>query len=324
MRFAKRPSVQVSKIQDSNEQTWIYAAIISMILLSCNQNKSTHNDLMRNTMSYNYELTANGKTLSYALDDQTKYHFSALFTFSDKSGKEYLTFFNPAYFEILFYDLNNGDFLFKIKLAREGPNGIPGPSGFLIEDLNKIYVTCSMTPFLYKIDSTGALIQKIRYGLTESGYEIIPHESWTFFYSPLVIVDSKIYLPQRPWQRNPISKTPLCVVIDTLNQQNFELSCPFPQLIKDEEYGRGVVVDFTSFSRDFNGKEFIYSFFSDENIRVIPINHQHVQKYKIKSKYINRNIIEHKSFDELYAFAKYRYGLQIYGNLIHDPYRNLY
>jgi hypothetical protein len=179
-----------------------------------------------------------------------------------------------------------------------------------------------MTRFLYKIDTTGTLHQKIRYGLTESGYEIITNASWSFFYTPLVFIDSKLYLPQHSWQRNPISKTPLCVVIDTLNQQHYELPCLFPQLIKDNEWG--IISEFTSFSRVFNGKQFVYSFFADENIHVISVDHQEAQKYKAKSKYINRIVFESRTFDNVYASAKYRYGAPFYGNLIHDPYRNHY
>ena len=301
---------------------WILYAIISIVLSSCNRDRSNR-EVIPNAASYDYELASNGKILSYTLDDDTKYSFSSLFTYTDKSGKEYLTFLNIAFFEILFYDLNNTDFLFKIKLEREGPNGIPGPGGFHIIDFDNIYVTCSMTPFLYKIDTTGVLTQKIRYGLTESGYQIIPYDSWSFSYTPLVFIDSKLYLPQRPWQGNPISKTPLCVVIDTLNQQNYALPCPFPQLIKDNEYSH-VMSDVISFSRIFNGKQFVYSFFGDEDIYVIPVDHQEVFKYKAKSKYINRIKIETRSFDNPYASAKYRYGAPFYGNLIHDPYRNLY
>jgi hypothetical protein len=65
-------------------------------------------------------------------------------------------------------------------------------------------------------------------------------------------------------------------------------------------------------------------FFYDENILVATIDHKEVRKYNIKSKYINNLTIEDMRIDDRYAYAKYNYGAQCYGNLIHDPYRNLY
>ena len=305
------------------KKKWINSVIIGIILLSCSKNRTAQDGIIPNTTSYNYELVGSSKILSYELDDYTKYSFSALFTYTDKTGKEYLTFLNQAFFEILVYDLNNEDFLFKIKLEREGPNGIPAPGGYYIEDFNNIYVTCSMTSFLYKINSTGVLTQKIRYGITDSGYEIIPHTSYSFFYAPLVFIDSKLYLPQKPTRRRPISTTPLCVVIDTINQLSYELPCAFPSLIKDDEYPNfsGPVI---GFSRVFNGKEFVYSFFYDENIHVATVDHSKIQKYNIKSKYINKLNIEKSKINDMYEGAKFNYGCQCYGNLIHDPYRKVY
>jgi len=298
----------------------ILYVIIGVLLLSCIQNKYSRDDLMQNTSSYNFELVGTGKNLSFKVDDETKYQFSALFTYTDESGKEYLTFLN-SFFQLLFYDLNKQDFLFKIQLEREGPNGIPGPDGFYIENLNNIYITCSMTPFLYKVDSTGTIIQKIRYGHTRSGLEIIPQRSWSYYYTPLVFIDYKLYLSQHPWQNNPITTTPLCVVVDTVNQEQYELSCPFPRLVDTKESVSGVV---SYFSRIFNGNEFVYSFFYDENIYVATIDHKEIRKYPINSKYIHNLKIENISFNEMYEYAKYNYGAQCYGNLIHDPFRNIY
>ena len=274
MRPALTFKAASSKIDKLMKKYWIFYAIINIVLFSCNQNRFSQEGLMQNTTSHDYELVSTEKILSYELDDETKYQFE-LFTYTDKSGKEYLTFLN-SFHQILFYDLNKEDFLFKIQTEREGPNGIPGPGGFFIEDFDNIYVTCQMTPFLYKINTTGTLIQKIRYGITDSGYSIIPYRSASFYYSPLVFIDSKLYLPQRPWTGNSSFTTPLCVVIDTVNQLQYELSYPFPLLQRKNESISGTAV---AFSRVFNGKEFVYSFFFDENIHIATIDHQEVRKY---------------------------------------------
>jgi len=299
----------------------ILSILINIILISCTQNRNSRDEIIQNTTSYNYELVGNEKTLSYLIDDETKYRFSALFVYTDKSGREYLTFYN-TFFQILFYDLNTRDFLFKIQLEQEGPNGIVAPGGFYIEDFDNIFVTSSTTPFLYKIDSTGVLLQKIKYGFTESGYFIIQQRSITFDYNPLVFINSRLYLSQHPWQGSAVSKTPLCVVIDTVNQINYELPCMFPRLINDNELFT-LSSESTIFSRIFNGKEFVYSFFYDENIHVIDIDHTKVRKYKIKSKYISSITME-KRPENRNEYNKQVYGDAAYGNLIYDQYRNIY
>jgi hypothetical protein len=127
---------------------------------------------------------------------------------------------------------------------------------------------------------------------------------------------------KHPWQGNHVSKTPLCVIIDTLNQSKYELPYHFPRLIEDNEYLNvsGFVL---YFSRIYNEKEFIYSFYYDENIHITSVNHQEIHKYKVKSKFIN-NIKISKKKSNLYEMAKFDYGDPCYGNLLYDPYRKIY
>ncbi|GHT87681.1 hypothetical protein FACS189474_1110 [Bacteroidia bacterium] len=292
--------------------------VLYIFVLSCKENNDR---LGSNQVSYDYELVDNGKFLSYALDNNTKYQFMALFPYTDNNGKEYLTFMNSID-EILFYDLKNEDFLFKIKTEKEGPNGIIGLSGYHVEDFENIYLTSVMTQGIIKIDTTGKIIQKINYGTTKTGYEVAPtFVSWSFFYTPPVFIDNKLYITQKPSPRSPVSKTPVSVVIDTLDNTFSELPFFFP-IIKDDglfTYSFFVLVK----SRDFNGKEFVYSFYSDENIYVASIDHTEIKKIQVKSKYINQLIIERKSDDMIQTMKK---DLEIphYGNLIYDKYRNVY
>ena len=91
--------------------------------------KTPKDGLMQNATSYNYELVGTEKILSYVLDNETKYSFSALFPYTDKSGREYLTFLNSAFFQVLFYDLNSEDFLFKIQSSGNRKTRKPANSG---------------------------------------------------------------------------------------------------------------------------------------------------------------------------------------------------
>ena len=74
------------------------------------------------------------------MDSDVKYNAFYLYTFSDDKGKEYLSFLNYRTNQILFYDLKTSEFLFKLNLYAEGPNGIIQPTGFYIKDFDNIYI----------------------------------------------------------------------------------------------------------------------------------------------------------------------------------------
>jgi hypothetical protein len=302
---------------------YIYEKTICILLcLSvCSCGKISHKT-RENKASYDCELSSNGKTVSFMLDNNTKYQFTALFPYTDKkAGKEYLTFVNSND-EILFYDLKQGDFLFKIKVRKEGPDGVPGLSGYYIEDFDNIYLT-SVMPEITKTDTTGHVIRRIKYRATATGYQVTPtFKSWSYLYSPLCIIDGKLYITQNPYQKSVVSKTPVSVVIDTLNETASELPFFYPPVIKDEEFLH--TSGFTlAKSRDFNGREFVYSFYFDENIYIASADHEKVESVPAKSKYINRLTVG-KRPDDIIRMMKNDLEIPYYGNLLYDRFRNVY
>ncbi|MDR0505346.1 MAG: DUF4221 domain-containing protein [Dysgonamonadaceae bacterium] len=307
------------------KKNYLYIVVFAFILFSCKKDKKSQDNIEQTNTSYNCELVDTGSRLSYPLDNNTKYQFSAMFPFVDTDGKEYLTFLNSNH-EILFYELMNEKFLFKIKIENVGPNGIIGASGYYIENLNSIYITTPVLPALHRINKEGDILQKINYGKTQNGYSIIPtFSSNSFFHTPLFIIDGVLYITQKPNRMSPLSSTPVSVVIDTLNNSFRELPLIFPPLIDDDcmdRLGGGFNL---SFSRDFNEKDrlFVYSFYFDENIYIASVNHDKIRKICIKSKYIDKIIMKEKANDMLTG-AKQDYETPMYGNLIYDKYRNVY
>jgi hypothetical protein len=291
-----------------------------VIAFSCKRNAGF---LEQNKVSYDYELAENGKGLSYSLDEDTKYQFVSLFPYEERNGKTYLTFMNSIH-EILFYDLPSGEFLFKTKIEPEGPDGITGPSGYYVISLDSIYVTTLSVPTLYSIDQNGTVLQRINYGETESGYTVIPtFNPNSFFYTPLFVINHELYITQKPSWTVPVSSTPVSVVINPENHLCKELPFFFPPLIKDEEFGH--VGGFAlSFSREFDGEKFIYSFYYDEAIYVAPVDHSEIRKYVVKSKYIDHVKVVKKRKEDMFLFAKNDYKDPCYGNLLYDKYRNIY
>jgi len=295
----------------------IFYLSLIVAVCACHQTKKTGDK-----MSDTYELRGSDKILSYPLDSTTKYQFTALFAYTDTTEKEYLTFKNSRN-EILFYDLSSGAYLFKTKIENEGPDGVPGASGYYIEDFNNIYLTSVAFPGIIKIDTAGHIVQKIRYSQTNTGYMVNPsYRSYSYFYTPLFIIDSQLYITQKLTQFNPVSKIPVSVLIDTLRNSCYALPFHYPSIVADED-ARNVSAFTLAMSRDFNGKDFVYSFYFDENIYLASVDHQTIKIIPATSKYIRKLKIEKRSKDSNLSMKR-DLEIPMYGNLVYDKYRNVY
>jgi hypothetical protein len=301
---------------------YLYCILVCICVISCNKgNQKSANQ----KPVYDYELVKTDKILSYELDDNTKYQFYALFPYTDNNGKDCLTFRN-SFDEILFYDLESGKFLFKTIIEKEGQNGIFGVTGYYVEDFNNIYVTSIVLTRLTKIDTGGVVLQKIEYAKTaNTGYQVSPNfVSISRVYTPLVIIDKNLYITQSPSPNfESPSKTPVSVMIDTLTRTFTSLPFYFPDKIQNIDFSDvSYIID--NYSRDFNGKEFIYSFYFDENIQVASIDHENIRNFPVKSRYINKIRIEKRRDMDPALMVKKDMETARYGNLIYDKYRDVY
>ena len=79
-----------------------------------------------------YELKPTAKQIHIPIDDDTKLFTRAMHHFTDVNGTEYLTIENTEtaddYYYINFYRLDSCKLSHKVKIAKEGPNGIPNKS----------------------------------------------------------------------------------------------------------------------------------------------------------------------------------------------------
>lgn len=95
-----------------------------LLCLSCESNKVK-----------SYQLVLSGQSLSFPLDANTKNQILYLMPYTDKEGKEYLTFQNQVENEILFYDMNTCRLEFKITPKKEGNNGVGRFLGYHIQNI---------------------------------------------------------------------------------------------------------------------------------------------------------------------------------------------
>lgn len=75
------------------------------------------------------------------------------------------------------------------------------------------------------------------------------------------------------------------------------------------------------FSRDYDGTNFVYSFYFEEDIFVASIDHKNIQREKAKSKYIDRIRLLDDFGNSTIQDACENPN---YGNMIYDPYRSVY
>lgn len=273
------------------------------------------------SVSYNYKLSSTQKMKSFSLDSETRYNAFYLYPFTDKQGKEYLSFLNYKTNQILFYDLNTCDFLFKVDLDKEGPNGLSIVSGYYIKDFDNIYVSTYIYSGLIKVDTTKRIIQKIPYGTTKEQYKIVPsYTPSSHPYIPPIFIGNKLYVTQMAADHiYPASKTPITVSIDTLTNENEAMPFTYGDIFTIEQLSTREC----ACSRIFNNNQFIYSFQIDENIYVTSIDHKTIRKINIKSKYIN-NIPNDKVPADFNQGAKQNLEVARYGDLIYDQYRKVY
>ena len=76
----------------------------------------------------------------------------------------------------------------------------------------------------------------------------------------------------------------------------------------------------TAFSRCYDQKHFIYSFYYDENIYVTSVDHQTIQKIPVKSEYVNKITLPGEQTAQPIDFCENSW----YGNMLYDKYRKVY
>ncbi|MDR1258712.1 MAG: DUF4221 domain-containing protein [Tannerellaceae bacterium] len=292
-------------------QNSLFAILWIFIFFSCNHTNNKNANA--------YSLVGSDKYLSFSLNSNTKSDINALFLYIDDSGKEYLTFQNPSQNEILFYNPNTEKLEFTIRPHVEGNNGVGFFNGYYIHNLDSIYITNSGLSEFAIIDRNAIVKDKIQYFESTEGIPLSAHASTTFLHQPIVVIDNKIYII--PSCNRLEEKNPVCAVIDimTHNVQAL-LGFTYPTFPGADNKAKRYGVE-GYLSRCFDGKQFVYSFYFDENIYVAPPNHGHVKLVKVKSNYLKEVKIPddygNVTMEKLCENPNY-------GNLLYDEYRDVY
>jgi hypothetical protein len=289
---------------------------LSVLLFSCN---SKQKDKSLKRVDTHYLKQAETK-LFFPLDEKTKCNPITFFTFNDSTGKQYLTFQNLGTNEILFYDIDSSKYLFRVVPEIEGPDGVGMFLGYSVYDWDNIYLTIPGKSEIVCIDRNAKIKDRISYEKTTDGYDLFAYTAISFTYKPIIRVEDELFIIS---ECNRMSKNN--VVSANINLKTKEIHAyPFqyPRFPCFKDKSKAYSIE-TEFSRCYRNRQFIYSFFYDENIHVVSIDNGSVQALPVKSKYIG----DIEMPDENVGFSYLMKSLcekPTYGNLYYDPYREVY
>lgn len=271
-------------------------------------------------------LVPSSDSLVFELNPQTSMFIKKLSLYTDENGREFLTFQNNVEPEILWYDLASQKYVKTIKLEKEGNNGVGVFCGYQIYSENEIYIPEMMQTVIDVVNTRGEIIRKIKYEKTSSGKPTIPFISASFPYTPIYIINKKLYIPQTPNRaiNNFLTNSPVTLILDTINNSVSEFEVRFPQVISEEAMRGNTLGIETDYSMCYNGKEFVYSFFLDEYISIVSLEGKILNKVKAKSRYLEKVYDEMKSPADISEQVELLCSIPMYGNLIYDEYRKLY
>lgn len=265
-----------------------------------------------------YQLKPTGIVKKFVLDTDVRYNCFYLYLFKDEVGREYLSFLNYRTNQIYFYDWETAACILKLELDAEGPDGVVLCSGYYVKDFDNIYVTNYAYPGLIRVDTMAHIVQKIPYGTTQDGYEILQsYAPSSFAYNAPVIMGDSIYIIQPPLQFVSMEQTPLSILIDTARHSSVSLPLTY-EILSEKEKETNY---FGTYSRIFDGKNFIYSFRVKEDIIIASLDHRVIKQVKVKSRYMGDVTGVQKDTE---WGPKQNLELARYGDLIYDPYREVY
>ncbi|MDR1897038.1 MAG: DUF4221 domain-containing protein [Prevotellaceae bacterium] len=296
---------------------YIYFTVFAFLLACNSKNKKE---------AYDYNLVETDKHITFELDNETGYDFRFAWVFTGEDGREYFSFMNyrPNQ-QIHFYDFNTRQFLFKIEMPREGPNGVFPIMGYFINGFDNMYIAALSFEGLMQIDTTERIVKKIPYGKTPEGYQVNgsfwPASSRSHVMP--VFIGNKLYITQKPYDsRTPGVIRPVSVALDTATHTVEQFPFTFGEILTDEHFKKstGGKMDF---SREFDGQRFIYSFYGLEDIFATSADHQAIEKRKAKSRYIDKLVFK-PTLQDPEAGIRREMEIAAYGDLLYDKYRKVY
>nr|WP_302830518.1 DUF4221 family protein [uncultured Bacteroides sp.] len=271
-----------------------------------------------------YMLEKTDKLLCFSVSDDVKIPQISVYPFRN-NGQDFLSFQNFPKSDIYIYDMNSGNFVKKVSIKTEGDNSVLGSfGGYFAVDMEHIFIPSLYVNTIFVVDTIGNVKQKINYSNTESGSMLIPFIPDSK--SQMVFIGDSLYIPQTVngmLGDKAIEESPIKIVIDTAKATITALPMKFPPLISYKDFGT-VGAFGAEYSCCYDEKNFIYSFYADEDLYLTSPTHKKIEKKKAKSKYIDNVTVFRSTEGNFQKMVKTQCEHASYGKILYDKYRDVY
>jgi hypothetical protein len=275
----------------------------------------------------------------FVLDSESVQRNRCVQLFEDVSNDSvYFTFLNTYNYSIYFYDFKTGDFLRKIKIEKEGPNGV-NPyviDGYYIASCDSIYFYSHRNHSLYLLNHKGEKRHTINYmtkfdnmkSWKEKDFQknFVPPMVQLSTGKPMYKINGIIYLCGEMTEElgnvDSINQL-LLTTIDTQNDDSIAFHLGYPKSYREGNWGENYFREVFWCMNPAN-KSFVVSFPNDHYIYQTDL--KQVNKIYAGSMYAgdiksldSPTFIQSKSRRLSHYFENYSYNTVIY-----DKYRNVY
>jgi len=253
-----------------------FILLFSIVLCGCNKVNTETNLLIQGSGDYIHLNTAG------PINPKTKY-----LKYYEEHQKSWLLYGNEDKNELIIYELPSGKIERRLKFEHRGPNGIGRYKGATIQNFDSIFVI-SGTYYqnFFLIDSTGTVKRK---------YTIDPNENEDFF--PALQPVYCHFSQENGLRNGQINlSTYMMRLIPNENLHTKDLSITYDialgnlvSITKYPKFDDKFKANIRSYSRTFNGKDFIYSFRRLNEIYIQNENGTYL-KHHCPSKFQNQDL----------------------------------
>lgn len=250
---------------------YIYFIILFFVFTSCHTEADEETESLENKnitdidLNSPYILKLKGQK-KFQLDSLTPPYSRSVQIFVDSTEQKiYYCFLNKLDNSIYVYDYNNTNFAFKIKLAKEGANGVKEIDSFYIQSLDSIFVHSYYGQKIHIVNKEAERLES--YSLISDNFpaSVMP----TSTINPITLHSNKILMNgvgiSRPYdvQKSAESLENPIMVVDLDNKQ-ISGAFHFPSLYSEGAYGTMFHDFYVSYQAQKS--RFIYSFPIDDYI----------------------------------------------------------
>lgn len=277
-----------------------------------------------------YKLAESNSTKKIGISDETNIYSNDIHYYKEPSGVEYLSISNSNANNIAFYRLDSCKLSHIIRIKRDGKHPINLMSHDIIT-LDEVFITTS-NPHIYRIGKNGEVIKEYNFMSYCSENRVCSGmDCLSLVYHPLVIINGKIFCPQdippTRWNNSPnganfeFDESPLSLTLDTATGVFEALPLGFPELFDKND---GHYYHNEGYSRIYDGKQFVFSFFALSDIYVTQ-DFKQISSHPATSKLIGE--IANKGFNSSIDIQQGQEDFLTkaeYGNILYDQYREVY